>query len=498
MVQHQAAYTLGALKDHFIEASESGEETYRLVRGLLNHLSTFDLKSPNDLPSSPRPILAVANNIVTRGLPTLASEFVEEEFAKCLNLTERSSRSGSIHFTLKRHIDTGEVKRGVLQAMHIVDPRAKVRNNFLYLDDTDSQFERNFLLQLIPETKSYLAQLLQHQRRRDTITRDRNAGRVDFSFEVPYFRVEKRQNRFHRDVAIKTQKRFVVEVDGRAYHTQLIDDLKDFELAQMPTTINHIREDSTFADLGRLLGAFSEDPYIQQVEQNFGDASWITNPLTSLVLSPILVARIQKTIIEYLITSGLTYDREQTITLAVVERDIPAARIAVQDLAQLLANLNALCQNPSIIPTFQLTVFATTEYVNHPLHLGTDVRLIDECNPGEFDLVLDVSILRRSGIFKDDSRFESDRTWIVRSSHFTDKTTTNPIYCANPIVYKAVTKEISNEVHEEIGDVKSTLSYFLRNIFRKESFREGQLPILNRALQRKSVIGLLPTGGVSR
>jgi Superfamily II DNA helicase len=35
----------------------------------------------------------------------------------------------------------------------------------------------------------------------------------------------------------------------------------------------------------------------------------------------------------------------------------------------------------------------------------------------------------------------------------------------------------------------------LQNIFRKESFREGQLPILNRALQGKSVIGLLPTGG---
>ena len=39
------------------------------------------------------------------------------------------------------------------------------------------------------------------------------------------------------------------------------------------------------------------------------------------------------------------------------------------------------------------------------------------------------------------------------------------------------------------------LEYFLQLIFRKESFRAGQLPILTRALRNKSVIGLLPTGG---
>jgi len=32
-------------------------------------------------------------------------------------------------------------------------------------------------------------------------------------------------------------------------------------------------------------------------------------------------------------------------------------------------------------------------------------------------------------------------------------------------------------------------------MFRKREFRPGQLPILNKALQIKGVIGLLPTGG---
>ncbi len=39
------------------------------------------------------------------------------------------------------------------------------------------------------------------------------------------------------------------------------------------------------------------------------------------------------------------------------------------------------------------------------------------------------------------------------------------------------------------------LRYFLQNIFRKNKFRAGQEAIINRALQGKDVIGLLPTGG---
>lgn len=41
----------------------------------------------------------------------------------------------------------------------------------------------------------------------------------------------------------------------------------------------------------------------------------------------------------------------------------------------------------------------------------------------------------------------------------------------------------------------NSIRYFLQNIFRKSNFRAGQEAIINRALQGKDVIGLLPTGG---
>src|SRR5690606_30666233 len=49
--------------------------------------------------------------------------------------------------------------------------------------------------------------------------------------------------------------------------------------------------------------------------------------------------------------------------------------------------------------------------------------------------------------------------------------------------------------YSPVAELIQPVNYFLRNIFFKKSFREGQLPIISRALQKAPVIGLLPTGG---
>jgi ATP-dependent DNA helicase RecQ len=47
---------------------------------------------------------------------------------------------------------------------------------------------------------------------------------------------------------------------------------------------------------------------------------------------------------------------------------------------------------------------------------------------------------------------------------------------------------------EEDKEQVEALEIFVQNIFRKTGFRAGQVEIINRAIQGKSVIGLLPTG----
>lgn len=54
---------------------------------------------------------------------------------------------------------------------------------------------------------------------------------------------------------------------------------------------------------------------------------------------------------------------------------------------------------------------------------------------------------------------------------------------AQPINYKIIKED------------ESILKFFLQNIFDKPSFRDGQFPILQNALNRNDTIGLLPTGG---
>ena len=69
------------------------------------------------------------------------------------------------------------------------------------------------------------------------------------------------------------------------------------------------------------------------------------------------------------------------------------------------------------------------------------------------------------------------------------------IYTSDRIVYKPLTTLNHQGTHDNIEDNVAHLRYFIQLLFRKENFREGQLPIISRALQLKSVIGLLPTGG---
>lgn len=62
------------------------------------------------------------------------------------------------------------------------------------------------------------------------------------------------------------------------------------------------------------------------------------------------------------------------------------------------------------------------------------------------------------------------------------------------IVYPAIGEYDVKNDFIPYQEKEEALIYFLRNIFRKEAFRPGQLGIINRILQCKDVIGILPTG----
>lgn len=191
------------------------------------------------------------------------------------------------------------------------------------------------------------------------------------------------------------------------------------------------------------------------------------------------IARIQKTFIEAIISERLDTNNLEWKIL-IIEDNTSVAKISLEDFSETYHNLIAM----------------TKDYDDMVLP-KLSVCIKDNASSGiEYDAIIDISIDQLCNAKEVTfSRFKvlNDCYFIVRSSErvYEDRI----LYTTERINYKPFVEKDSHGIYHKIEDNCSRLKYFLNLIFRKEDFRPGQLPILNRALQLKSVIGLLPTGG---
>jgi ATP-dependent DNA helicase RecQ len=191
------------------------------------------------------------------------------------------------------------------------------------------------------------------------------------------------------------------------------------------------------------------------------------------------VARLQKTFVEALISERLDTSK-QTWKILVLEDDTDIAKIALDDFYETYHNLIAITSDydSMILPQ---------------IHVDTKHTASAET---EYDIVFDVSIdklCNAENVAFSKYKAQNDCYFIVRSSK--NVYGKRILYTTERIKYKPFVEKNSHGVYENIESNCSELRYFLNLIFRKDDFRPGQLPILSRALQLKSVIGLLPTGG---
>jgi ATP-dependent DNA helicase RecQ len=491
-MQLKAGYILQPIKS--LLDSFKGQQSLK-VTGLLNNLSVFDVFSKVDLSISdkPSPLFAVANNIITRGLPTIASPFVEQKFSIVLSLTHKNeTKRGVLEYL---HSDAIS-KEKIIQALHPIDSRYKDREKYINVSSVDSTFELSFLFDYIPKEEAHLAFMFDQQRARNSLgAESNNLGRVDFSLEIPYFITETRINRYRKETETRHQKKYIVEVDGAKYHNNTIDNLKDYEIAELPNNINHIRENTVYPDVQKLIQSVSKEPYVGLVKKNFNDDILNQRDYYTLILSPIGIARIQSVIIQYLLSKQFEKSASKTLKIAVVERDVSCGRLAIDDLTELLAKLNAIALADTEIPVFEFDIFSTPEFIDHSFNAENDVDLIKNCKSDKYDLVIDISLLSKFYSINHPDVIEGDNVITVRNCHYIELDVPQSIVSTLPITYKDVVIPKENEQFEDIDEVKLDLEYFIQLFFRKEEFRVGQLPILNRALKRQSVIGLLPTGG---
>ena len=212
---------------------------------------------------------------------------------------------------------------------------------------------------------------------------------------------------------------------------------------------------------------------------------------------PISVARIEKVIIEAILSGQLDSSAEHWDVL-VKEGDQPCAALAFEDLKQMYNHLTALTADYSNrkFPDVSLTVIS--QYPESPLHLEATVlpQPSAAVTAKEYDLVIDYAFedfCDSRNVEFSEFKAKNKCYFNVRSSEsvYDERT----VYTTERIKYKPLTTRDERWAYLPIESEVKHLRYFLQLLFRKQDFREGQLPILNRAVQLESVIGLLPTGG---
>lgn len=225
----------------------------------------------------------------------------------------------------------------------------------------------------------------------------------------------------------------------------------------------------------------------------------ISSEETQLVKDvPLAVARIEKTILEALLTNHLSLDKEIWNVL-VKEADVPCAAIALHELGEMLNHLASVSQDFSEMkfPEVNLSV-VNSKYPDSRLHLGANVYT-DSCKQltnQTFDIVIDFSLIEKPNPREVEfSQFKAENNCYFNVRASENIYSERYIYTTDRIVYKPLTRLNQQGTHDNIEENVTPLRYFIQLLFRKENFREGQLPIISRALQLKSVIGLLPTGG---
>ena len=554
-MQLQAAYVIEELEDHLTRAV-TGQDGAVTVRALWRELSWFEVTATNSFEwarpeydaTGPHALWTVAANLLARGLPTraplaLAAATLAENWPEApawLNAAGQVDlvaldplKRGSLGFALPPAPATWNAL--LWRALHPLDPRltAPMLGNIVAAwrssGGLDSDMERNFAAEVLPQhggaafltqllaPQTALPELLRWSADEDEFLRKHKAVSVgdftqqaaDFAIAFPYP---------WRPADTDAVHGLVLEVDG-PHHKEPVQLKKDYDrdratLAAHWLSVRLPVDEWPQANerLAPVREVVKNHPYFAQLQTN------AENPLPTteegrralqLTLGPLAVARVQRTLLEALLNGTIPLSRLPAtngapcapLRLAVVERDVPCAQQGVVLLLKLLTQLYTLEGRGRGMPIIDLHVFPAADFTQPTLltHPGTVVMEPDiDPHPDDcYDLVLDVSVLQRPG-FSQAPDLAGVPCLTVRTAHAARGP--RRLRSAPLIAYAPLTNyDPAHETYKVEGvdqeARKQVLEELVQDIFRKSALRTGQLPIISRGLQGKSVLGLLPTGG---
>jgi ATP-dependent DNA helicase RecQ len=507
----------GSIIDNLFDVFEKNTSKRNAAQKLSKWLSHFHFMSKSNFENKEieySSSIAVILNLLQRGLPTKLNFYALESLinkSEIFNWNAKDESSFAITITNNKD----EVAELIFKSLHIIDPRIKLVDlNSNYKESWErlgSEFEENFLYNHLPNNISkngaFVIQLIASQRSVGSIVsgsintsnlqkrvqQNFDEQRTDFSIEFPYYESNK-------------PKGIVIEIDGSQHQNteqQFLDTERDKAVANSGWN-NTLRiktsEFSTTQIVDKIKSLFVPavlNEYVKTTARNYVEPIWNTSiglDILQFTLIPFGVSRIQRAYLEYLAYNASLLKNNSKVKVAVIERDVPCAKLAFEDLNVLIQSLNLLSSDKLHFPQVELKVFSTSEFISSK-YQDENAKLISNFDKTiKYDLVIDLSVLERSENPKPIAT-NSDEIITIRSVHYL--TAKRQVASNSLINYNPFCTYSNDKGGWQISDdnFKNGIDYLLKSVFRKREFRPGQLPIMHNAMQCKSVIGLLPTGG---
>ena len=391
-----------------INSLKTSEASAAKVDALTKALCYFALDSSFSLAKhSVDPAIAVIYNMVSRGTPAYASQFIEGILSTTIGKTlKRIDPDGSICHEIQKD----EVKEAVFKALHIIDPRITdtiplngekkdvLLNDFLY--NTAKPLCGNYITQLAEKGRPFENMYKYSPLNRRLI----DALKTDPAYD---FLSETADLCFSAPYTDNSPECIVFNIDASTDNIDHTDYIKEEKITSLLKNINTdgriiIKRGGDDADIRDRLSAFTQNSYFDILRNNYESPLYNSEDgieALQIALTPPAAARIQKTVLEAINAGALSLDAK-TWNVCVIERDVPCALIAFEDLRQHFNNLFALENSGRKFPTVKLSIFYTPEFAETSqtlLYQGQRDDIADFDPSQVYDILIDISMLQRCG-----------------------------------------------------------------------------------------------------
>ena len=274
------------------------------------------------------------------------------------------------------------------------------------------------------------------------------------------------------------QAKLVIEIDGQQHKKEVArvsDAQRDVHLTSngikvVRITTDELRQNKFYDKIDVIkqrLGESEYDKILKHYKKAFEKS--INNSISEVEirtkLLPTAIMRFQILLIELLVNNYLNFNENWSFNIYAKEKETGNfAELAVENLLIWFDNLCKLKKLPFKKPDFEIKL----------THQEKDFNVKTKT------VNINFSLFER---WTDENTIASEDLIFVRTDYFGADKNYFKVSTAEPINYKVTEAD------------KPVLEFFLQNIFEKDSFREGQFPIIENALNLRDTIGLLPTGG---